>query len=62
VAQPLWKIIFLQSNKTGQAMNLQLFDDSYVPDPGKNEDDNVIQLADQFSMSFRKRAGSGMFN
>ena len=43
-------------------MNLQLFDDSFVPDPGKNEDDNIIQLADQFSMSFRKRAGSGMFN
>jgi hypothetical protein len=62
VAQPLWKIVFVKSNKAAQAMNLQLFDDSFVPDPGKNEDENIIQVADKFSMSFRKRAGSGMFN
>jgi hypothetical protein len=61
-AQPVWKIVFVPASSQNLSSHYQLFDEAFVPDPKKGEEANISTVLDRFSLVFRKRAGSNLFN
>lgn len=56
-----WSAVFIQDKENAISSKIEMIHSGYFPDTAKTEEENIGELVDYFSLSYRKRA-QGMTN